>query len=55
MSNEKEQGKSIRINTKSYEDLRELQAEFEKQVGFLPSITQIVEYLVSKEMKERQS
>lgn len=54
MSNEKEQGKSIRINTKAYEDLRLLQEEFAQRVGFVPSITQIVEYLVSKEMKERQ-
>lgn len=55
MSNDKEQGKSIRINTKTYEDIRMLQSEFAAKVGFVPSLTQVVEYLVTKEMKERQS
>ena len=55
MSTEKEQGKSIRINMKTYEDVRFLQNEFAEKVGFVPSITQVIEYLVSKEMKERQS
>ena len=55
MTDEKDKGKSVRINTKSYEDLRTLQDELSKTVGFVPSITQIIEHLVSKEMKERQS
>lgn len=54
MSNDKEQGKSIRINTKTYEDIKVLQGEFAEKVGFIPSITQVVEYLVTKEMKERK-
>jgi len=55
MSNDKDQGKSIRINTKTYEDIRTLQSEFAVKVGFVPSLTQVVEYLVTKQMKERQS
>lgn len=53
MSEEKDKGKSVRINTESYEHLRDLQEQFAKEVGFTPSITQVIEYLVSKEMKER--
>lgn len=53
MSEEKDQGKSVRINTESYENLRVLREQFAKEVGFTPSITQIIEYLVSNEMKER--
>lgn len=49
----KEEGKSIRINVEAYEALKKLQEEFAKTVGFVPSLTQMVEYLASKEMKER--
>lgn len=51
MSEHKEESKSIRINVKSYEDIRTLQERFASKVGFVPSITQVVEYLVTKEMK----
>lgn len=55
MIEEKDKGRSVRINTKSYEELRLLQGDLSKEVGFVPSITQIIEYLITKEMKERQS
>jgi len=52
MNEQKEESKSIRINVKAYEDIRFLQERFAAKVGFVPSITQIVEYLVTKEMKD---
>lgn len=54
MSNEKALNKTVRLNAEAYEQLRVLQQEFAKKVGFVPSLTQIVEYLASKEMKERE-
>jgi hypothetical protein len=49
----KEESKSVRVSVEAYETLRLLQEDFAKQVGFTPSITQVIEYLASKEMKER--
>jgi len=49
----KEESKSVRVSLEAYETLRLLQEDFAKQVGFTPSITQVIEYLASKEMKER--
>ena len=49
----KEESKSVRVSLEAYETLRLLQGDFAKQVGFTPSITQVIEYLASKEMKER--
>lgn len=51
MSSDQEKGKSVRINAESYEGLKDLQNEFAHQVGFVPSITQVIEYLVSKHLK----
>lgn len=51
----KDDSKSVRVDGKSYEDIQFLRGEFAKAVGFTPSITQVIEYLVSKEMKERKS
>ena len=49
----KDESKSVRISLAAYDTLRLLQEDFAKQVGFTPSITQVIEYLASKEMKER--
>lgn len=51
MNDQKEESKSIRINVASYEAIRILQERFANEVGFVPSITQVVEYIVMKEMK----
>jgi hypothetical protein len=55
MSEQKEESKSVRVDLKSYQDIQFLREEFAKQVGFMPSITQVIEYLVSKEMKGKET
>lgn len=44
----KEKRYAISISTSAGEALRRLQAQLEREVGFVPSMSQVVEYLVSK-------
>jgi hypothetical protein len=39
---------SVSISTKAVEQLRSLQANFERKVGFEPSLAQIVELLIKE-------
>lgn len=45
----KEEGKVIRISLESYKALLLLQKDLAKQVGFSPSISQIIKHLLHKE------
>jgi hypothetical protein len=51
MSDKKEESKSVRINIAAYEGILLLQKEMAAKVNFVPSITQIIEYLVFNEIK----
>jgi hypothetical protein len=50
----KEESKSVRISAKAYEDIIYLQEHLTKVVGFVPSITQIIEYAVSDKVKHHK-
>jgi hypothetical protein len=42
---------SISVSSETREQLRNMQSEFERKVGFEPSVAQLVEYLVSEYVK----
>lgn len=48
----KEKRYAISISTSAGGALRRLQAQLEREVGFVPSMSQVVEYLATKAMKE---
>ena len=54
MSEKKEESKSVRINIAAYEGILILQEKLAKEVSFVPSITQIIEYLVFNELKRKK-
>jgi len=39
----------VTVSAQAGEQLKELQKDFERRVGFEPSLAQVVEYLISKE------
>lgn len=47
----KEESKVVRISLESYKALLLLQKDVAKEVGFTPSVSQTIKYLVSKETK----
>lgn len=47
----REESKIIRVSLEAYEALQRIQEEFAKDMGFVPSISQIIKYLVANEMK----
>lgn len=50
----KDESKSVRVSAKSYEDIAYLQDRLAKIVGFVPTITQVIEYAISDKVKEHK-
>jgi hypothetical protein len=45
----------VHLSEEAFERLKDLQKEFGQKVGFEPSLTQVIEYLVLKETQKRQT